>query len=201
MKERPILFSTPMVQAILEGRKTQTRRVIRFQPDEDGLAFDLIKRGWFDTSGREYKCPYGQPGDRLWVRESWAKAIHGCGVELLERWEPGKEGPFGVGAIYAATPHKGYSVGKWKPSIHMPRWASRITLDVTGVRVERLQKIDEGDSQREGCERPILQDMGPDLHPYTGYYRDAFKDLWQSINGPGSWERNEFVWVVEFKAC
>ena len=193
MKERPILFSGSMVRAILEGRKTQTRRVIRFQPDEDGLAFDLIKRGWFDTSGREYKCPYGQPGDRLWVRESWAKAIHGCGVELLERWEPGKEGPFGVGAIYAATPHKGYSVGKWKPSIHMPRWASRITLDVTGVRVERLQDIRNKDAEAEGVEPWSSNALDFDQ------YQNSFQHLWESINGPESWEANPWVWVVEFK--
>ena len=184
MKERPILFSGSMVRAILEGRKTQTRRVIRFQPDEDGLAFDLIKRGWFDTSGREYKCPYGQPGDRLWVRETF----HAYENRVIYR---------------ATIPYGNFDCHfkPWTPAIYMPRWASRITLEVTRVRVERLQGISEGDSQREGCERPILQDMGPDLHPYTGYYRDAFKNLWQSINGPGSWEANPFVWVVEFKAC
>lgn len=217
MKERPILFSGPMVRAILEGRKTQTRRVVKPQPpvwlEKDlwyGRGTNVLPghKSFFATtpSGRtanvdyQPKCPYGQPGDRLWVREAWSKALHGCGVELLERWEPGKEGPFGVGAIYAATPHPGYSVGKWKPSIHMPRWASRITLEITGVRVERLQDISEADAQAEGVEGPAYPSVeGGWIRDSNALWAGGYAALWESINGPESWDANPWVFVVEFK--
>ena len=129
MKEKPILFSGPMVRAILDGTKTQTRRVVKPQPESvhDGEPYWHIGgyRAWqfrdvYDVlrmgGGNPLHCPYGDPGDRLWGRESWAKALYGCGVELLERWEPGKEGPYGVGAIYAATPHPAYK-GSLPPSL------------------------------------------------------------------------------------
>lgn len=208
MKERPILFSGPMVRAILEGRKTQTRRVVEPQPG-NGWKFEEPpvlgritsphpkkgKFGVFIHRKTNYVfpesdlivCHYGQPGDRLWVRETWSKALHGCGVELLERWEPGREGPFGVGAIYAATPHPDYKPDKWRPSIHMPRWASRITLEVTGVRVERLQEISEQDAEAEGA------------HYEFKIARRGFEAIWNSISGPESWDANPWVWVVEFR--
>lgn len=200
MKERPILFSGPMVRAILEARKTQTRRVVKPQPEWDVNNSRWVMKGRVieGYAKPQPKCPYGVPGDRLWVRETWSKALHGCGVELLERWEPGKEGPFGVGAIYAATPHPDYKPGKWKPSIHMPRWASRINLEVTGTRVERLQDISRQDAKFEGF-WPGMNGLEKWNGQSYGNAQLAFEACWKDINGPGSWDANPWVWVVEFK--
>lgn len=122
-------------------------------------------------------CPYGQPGDRLWVRETWAPVPSGpCRPD-----NP---------VMYAATVEKPH-IWTWKPSIHMPRWASRITLEVTGVRVERLQDISNADCWAEG--------MCDDNNPEQKLNRRWFSELWESINGPGSWEQNPWVWVVEFR--
>jgi hypothetical protein len=194
MKERPILFSAPMVRAILSGSKTQTRRAIKPQPESEhsGEPYWFVGgcRAWRirgctepNRSGsyNEIACPYGQPGDRLWVREAW--------MDLR-----GVEGAIGK-AMYRATFGNAPEGGKWRPSIHMPRWASRITLEVTGVRVERLQDISDSDAWDEGI----------DFEAYTaaGGCKDAprvaFGNLWESINSPGSWIANPWVWVVEFK--
>lgn len=160
MKERPILFSGAMVRAILDGSKTQTRRVCKLdvrggmpQPELDSLL---------------RCCPYGQPGDRLWVRETWAKTyVRQAGAEWF---------------VYATGDNRTDYGGPWKPSIHMPRAASRITLEITGVRVERLGEISESDARAEGVQSVA-----------------EFKELWASINGLGSWEANPWVWVVEFR--
>jgi hypothetical protein len=177
MKERPILFSAPMVRGILAGTKVQTRRVVK--PQAMGQ--------W----GPVVPCPYGQPGDRLWVREAW---------DFIPEGDPGT--PSCAGIRYWAdagyelrTPPSNYNpmlYGKERvrPSIHMPRWASRITLEVTGVRVERLQDISEADARAEGISRADC----PDWHATTDY-----RALWESIHGPGSWAANPWVWVVEFK--
>lgn len=182
MKERPIIFSGPMVRAILDGRKTQTRRIVNPQPDcgLTSLATTTIamKEGRYSIF-----CPYGQPGDRLWVRETFrifdSQAECACyddcrcaqlhGAPIYRADYPCDEDP-------------------WKPSIHMPRWASRITLEITGVRVERLNGISEDDACEEGVN---LMDWN------CG--RVAFKSLWKSINGRSSWEENPWVWGVEFK--
>jgi hypothetical protein len=194
MKERPILFSGPMVQAILVGRKTQTRRIIKPQPPahhwealrgyerrvsllecNDGRLHvrfqDSIPQNIEDPLW--VKCPYGKLGEMLWVRETWL------------------DDPFGE-IHYRATGPDLYDpvegkVCRWKPSIHMPRAASRITLEITGVRVERLQKISDVDAHAEGCETPATA------------ARSHFRNLWELINGPGSWDKNPYVWVVEFK--
>jgi hypothetical protein len=200
-KERPILFSGPVIPAILEDQKTQTRRIIKPQPDEDGLA-KVINGPWQDTDGRSYRCPYGKPGDILWVRETFcienSKGVPGDppfsdGRPIRhhddEHWGPWWEQPH-----YRATdPAPELEIGtgepgvKWRPSIFMPRWASRITLEIADVRVERLQSISGDDARAEGYD-------GSHAFP-----REWFALLWERINGPGSWEANPWVWAVEFR--
>ncbi|TXH90322.1 MAG: hypothetical protein E6Q78_05105 [Rhodoferax sp.] len=174
MKEHPILFSAPMVRAILAGTKTQTRRVVKPTPEWIG------KSGVLSFNGRvglpHAICPYGQPGDRLWVREAW----NGYG--------PFKDG---MHYYYRATDQNPDST-KWKPSIHMPRAASRITLEITGVRVERLQDISEADAKAEGYKE--FPGSVNQMDPVTWY-----QALWEQINGPGAWDANPWVWVVKFK--
>lgn len=192
MKERPILFNGPMVRALLDGSKTQTRRVVKPQPDwvnpdaSVGNALTVAKIGKRVGMANRI-CSYGQPGSRLWVRETWA-APHA--YDHL----PPRMIPQDARIHYAATEDRGGLL--WRPSIHMPRWASRITLEVTGVRVERLQEISEADAMAEGVAETAkhLQGLSACLeHCY------AYQDLWESINGPGSWDENPWVWVVEFK--
>lgn len=189
MKERPILFSSEMVRAILDGRKTQTRRVVRPQPPEEfGFAIcdphglccwsaDAEEGGDCFPSDNPMRCPYGQPGDRLWVRETW-----GYG-------EPREVNPGTIiaTAVYRADPDATPNNG-WKPSIHMPRWAGRITLGIIAVRVERVSDISTEDAFDEG----ILQGAGA---------RGRFRELWDSINSERGypWESNPWVWVVEFR--
>lgn len=260
MKERPILFSAPMVRALLAGTKTQTRRIMKPQPvsnhrgqfnfstftDDEGI----------ETYWQNYplwgpvRSPYGQPGDRLWVRESWrigawnendgsvaldymadnasprgwitipehadpdgeifrnlwiqsSNDAENAGVKCDEagqyRWQPGE------------------SPCRRRPSIHMPRWASRILLEITAVRVERLQDISGSDAAAEGvrvpCDeqgRPLLRLTGriapskfctkrPPDWDANDYLRFEYAELWETINGTGSWDANPFVWVIEFK--
>lgn len=194
MKERPILFSAPMVRAILAGTKTQTRRLMKPQPEtqHDGEPYWHVGgyRVWgyrppsavpLRAGGNPLPCPYGVPGDRLWVRETWA--------------------PLTKGFAYSADPIYNYSpAGRWTSSIHMPRTASRITLEVTGVRVERLQDISKGDALAEGIV-PAGDGNGfqlADTTHYGGNPIDSYLSLWESINGPGSSAANPWVWVVEF---
>jgi hypothetical protein len=212
MKERPILFSAPMVRALLAGTRTQTRRVLK------GLQPWGIKDGkpeWA-IAGTQPKCPYGQPGDRLWCKEAHAFSV--IDPEGLD-W---CDDPENYDVIYRADEHQpagGWrdSDGnviqpKWRPSIHMPRWASRITLEVTGVRVERLQDISEADAMAEGIvECPIpADDEGPRRIGYMVWPDDgksgltatavaAYRKLWESINGHGSWDANPWVWTIDFK--
>lgn len=203
MKERPILFSAPMVRALLAGEKTQTRRVVKPQPFVSldaisGWAIPVPKKcqGWardfLDIKGPniDAACPYGEVGDRLWVRETFMD-LQGTGVEH----RPDPLGPLHRYAYQADTPpgsrgdeaRKEYGL-KWKPSIHMPRAASRITLEVTGVRVERLQDISEADAAAEGVH----------TDPACPAY-DAYQALWEQINGKGSWDANPWVWVIDFR--
>jgi hypothetical protein len=204
MKERPILFSGPMVRAILDGRKTQTRRVVKLRHDSCG---DPIM-----PNDPRMPCPYGQPGDRLWVRETtciapkrWATPDDTCVKDY--------DGDLRY-VSYKADGHsedamRDYKL-KWTPSIHVPRWASRLTLEVTSVRVERLQDISAADAVAEGI--PVAKGTGmiegEDCYLMTtnsGYMRGragaiaAYENLWESINGPGSWNANAWVWVIEFK--
>lgn len=206
MKELAVNFKPHEVRATLAGRMSQFRRAIKCiqQPDEwRPIGPARFNPTIFDRHGDEVpgpeafgagnddgsdwvRCPYGQPGDRLWVRETWALHVHAMSADRDE------DGPF----VYAADGQRALSMrlsSKWTPSIHMPRWASRITLEVTGVRVERLQDISEADAQAEGCAFPLAYE-GPDPP-----YRTAYARLWESINGAGSWDANPWVWVVEFK--
>lgn len=215
--ERPILFSGPMVRAILDGRKTVTRRIVRGVVESGGA---YSTEAW--ERGEMPRCPYGSSGDRLWVRETWMPRAAPYGIES-----------FSNGVIYAATPNAGggYAVHAreshadqiarlskpgftWHPSIHMPRWASRLTLEVVGVRVERLQEITEEDAIAEGAQR---FDNLPSTHPYgqdarwsmeaptatdqcLGSARMAFANLWDKLNSlRAPWASNPWVWRVEFR--
>lgn len=193
-REKPILFSAPMVRAIRDGRKTQTRRIMKIQPDDDSRV-DVGEIG--DTRGVAYirgsrggqcvrvPCSYGQPGERLWVRETWA-------------WWPADESDKREdGLIYRADDDDlECRMFRWRSPIHMPRWASRITLEITGVRVERLQEINGDNCVAEGIDEPGT--YPPESDP-DDILRRRYQALWESINGPGSWDLNPYVWVIEFK--
>lgn len=220
-RERPILFSAPMVRAILDGRKTQTRRVVKPQPRFDrlgltaaGWARDECGRWCFPNAAPELRvhCPYGAPGDRLWVRETWAAFTtpsYECNesdevdcspAEMRREWLWLDRSNI----VYSAD--EGNAPERWRPSIHMPRWASRITLEVTAVRVERLHAISEADAKAEGCESDIdiagRLPHGAQLPTRLRNSRDEFRDLWDSINGERApWSANPWVWVVEFERC
>lgn len=198
MKERPILFSGPMVKAIREGRKTQTRRVVK--PSWIAAA-DAAGESWGPEGDQNYwagVCPYGQPGDRLWVRET--HRFDGLDPRIAIRDRRLDEISYRADMISDSC----CDSCTWRPSIFMPRWASRITLEVAGVRVERLNEISEADAKAEGIEDvgDLWRNYTPDshyLHCLTlEQPRDSFRSLWESINGPGSWDLNPFVWVVEF---
>lgn len=202
MKERPILFAGPMVRALLADTKTQTRRIGKTQCAEwTELAVEYsihAKKGkvavathlaYPNGSARHgiCECPYGIPGDRLWVRETFAR-IDGQTRPWIET---------DYKATYAHGDRLGDSLGirkKWSPSIHMPRHASRITLEITSVRVERLCDISPDDCIAEGAWPIEQRELGRGHEAVA-----AFRILWESINGPGSWAINPWVWVVEFR--
>ena len=182
MTERPILFSAEMVRAILDGRKTQTRRAIKPVPtfngggachDADALQQDYVEPYWVFPK----ICKYGAPGDLLWVRETW--------------FDPQMDGGR---VLYAADQPEVHPIHRRRPSIHMPRWASRITLRITDVRVERLQDISEDDARAEGWPGPITETGFPIASPLAW-----FANVWTSINGAGACEANPWVWVIEFE--
>lgn len=229
MRERPILFSTPMVQAILVGRKTVTRRVLKPQPDSDGGP--PLATGWFHPETADggpgphtfgvygvdwhVRCPYGAPNDRLWVRETFAPVNahgHKCAardaafVVLRDGAQQYRDGmPIPALPKYAPDAFDGI---EWRPSIHMPRWASRITLEVVSVRVERLQEITEEDARAEGV-RPsdaavvFQNDASGRPHQRSDMgmtHLGAFAVLWDQINGKRApWVSNPWVWRVEFR--
>lgn len=194
MKERPILFSAPMVRAILDGRKTQTRRIVKPQPDFLG-SMDDPTTPWKTLAPGLHEfivCPYGKPGDRLWVRET-----HAPQPDCMMAWDNWmllhRTGPKPI--IHYAADGGDPWVDRWRPSIHMPRWASRITLEVIGVRVERLKTIRTKDAQAEGVFVPSMQYAALGEHSH----RFAFGSFWEQINGSGSWDANPWVWVIEFR--
>lgn len=195
VKERPILFTAPMVRALLDGLKLQTRRIVKPQPFTNNVRGPELYQpttidrhgeeqpgdyiyGIYDDSGEwGVKSPYGQTGDWLWVKETHqAHPIYGSPVYRAD-W-PTDNNP---------VRNEGWP---WRPSIFMPRRLSRITLEITGVRVERLQDISRGDAMDEGCP---FSNLAGGVNP-----RDWYAELWESINGPGSWAANPWVWVIEF---
>ena len=191
MKERPILFSGPMVRVILDGCKTMTRRVVKLRAGEiaheggDGSLHAVANTTWGDCIERVIQCPYGVPGDLLWVRETWASDVDGCPAGLSYRadhLDPRGDGP--------ANPMR------WRPSIFMPRWASRLTLRIMSVSVERLQEITEEDAMREGVKAEFVS-----THPRIYSYRAPFAELWDSINAERGfgWDTNPWVWVIGFE--
>lgn len=186
MNEHPILFSTPMVQAILEGRKTQTRRVVKGNPEGKVPFTD------------EFPCPYGHPGDRLWVRETWQKIYERQSDKQRFTEPPSAHNLhlYKTWIEYAATPRDGQEPPRWRPSIFMPRSASRITLEIVNVRLERVQDIGEQDAKAEGV---TPSGVGNDLDHLK--YRAGFMHLWDTINAKRfyAWDANPWVWVVEFE--
>lgn len=242
-KERPILFNGPMVRALLDGGKTQTRRIVKPQADarttEVFQGADGIWRFSYPTARApvshadwDVRCPYGVPGDQLWVRESWqynnwtedgypwigykangetrlCNRIPDCewADRLTEVWERlSSQENYSIDGLAADR--------KWRPSIHMPHWASRLMLEIACVRVERLQDISEADAVAEGLEtmaqhNPIGTPTGktlalnpwiPNESPVWDTPIGAYRSLWESINGTDSWVLNPWVFVVEFKA-
>lgn len=215
--EKPILFSAPMVRALLNGTKSQTRRVVKMRDAarytlhairDDGTAIFNLNPGLSVKTGRGDKiqlwmptfgvpCPYGKKFENLWVKETFMPDpyINSCAATIYRATE---------------TEPERYTGHNWKPSIFMPRVRSRITLEITAVRVERLQDISEGDAWAEGCRRGEPTDNGgyfPAEEPDPSGIgsrgwdcpQDWYADLWESINGTGSWALNPFMWVLEFK--
>jgi len=208
MIERGMIFNDEMVRAVLDGRKTQTRRIMKVQPSADFSPMNMeletdftarwytpgvvnkdgylkpAKKQVFGVANEDegYTCPFGAVGDRLWVRETWARYnIDQDSHDMAYR---------------ATIPDDWPKEGRWRPSIHMPRWASRITLEITGVRVERLQDITNQDAIAEGIGHLYAYDESQQTP------RDAkrrFAELWRSIYGEESWQANPWVWVIEFK--
>lgn len=208
MKERPILFNGAMVRAILDGSKTQTRRVMKVRCQEIGERDDGSLWPWSenpDTADDHWHtCPFGQPGNRLWVRETF------CPVDDMDdggqfwydyRATPKYSDIAPAGWHEEADPKE--RALKWTPSIHMPRAASRILLEIVSVRVERLNDISEADAHSEGCSAsgwmPSYSNPDNAGCEESVSAADVFAELWESINGPGSWDDNPWVWVVKFK--
>ena len=201
-RERPILFSGPMVRAILDGSKTQTRRIIKNSGDMEFDNNDPYFGPYWKpyavdgATGKDTKvhCPYGYPGDRLWVRETWAPERDGTGC------------PDDTGILYRAT-DPGWddeNTGlRWRPSIFMPRAASRILLEVTDVRVQRLQDISEDDARAEGIDRGaadavlMMAEAMNQREPTP--FASAFSTAWELINGAGSWDASPWVWALTFR--
>lgn len=232
MKERPILFSAPMVRAILDGRKTQTRRVVSHKwphlwnepwyatgkvisdlPTQLGAFMEFRYRQQDEPAFEGSRastlvpCPHGKPGDRLWVRETHAfiwpgdsapDDIKDCNVQYRADTD-GRSAP----GAWPDDERSHPEAPRWKPSIFMPRWASRITLEITAVRVERLQDISDDDCLAEGVES-TASDAGirvchvDNAHMHF-FRRGSFALLWESLNGAGTWADNPWVWVIEFK--
>lgn len=193
-KERPILFSGNMVRAILDGNKTQTRRIVKEKEIRNRFPMYIKNNIWaWGTkpcdgtqacwSHDTFKCPYGTEGDRLWVRETWSY-LDSEKTEFIYRADDNRW----IEDLHSAG-------SPWKPSIHMPREASRITLEIKNIRVERLQDISESDTEAEGIE--FMRDIPDADESLTG--KQLFEVLWESINSLGSWKQNPWVWVIEFE--
>lgn len=187
-----MIFNGPMVKAILSGQKTQTRRTMKVQPVLNGSFYEVYGAGWskgvksvpvVNGHSLSNNCPFGAVGDRIWVRETFAKGLSTKSTLAFRATHKPEDLEDGF-----------WETIKWTPSIHMPRWASRILLEITNVRVERLNDISEEDAQAQG--------VTPSAHAITppeAVYRVGFSELWRSIYGDENWEKNPWVWVIEFK--
>lgn len=216
MTEHPIIFSGPMVRAILAGRKTQTRRVVKPQPDAR-LGADYVDGVWYEQDGYgdswPIRCPYGVPGDRLWVRETWRPWPHPDMWDgIMYRADGAFVKPDGLSEAQGhwLSTECEHIEERWRPSIHMPRWASRLTPAVADVRVERVQDISECDSIAEGVGYGWQMNSGwPDYLNVTNGVceltqdtaRQSFATLWDSINAKRGypWAANPWVWAVTFE--
>ncbi|EEQ3776111.1 TPA: hypothetical protein OGS62_003981 [Escherichia coli] len=184
MKERGMIFNDEMVRAILGGNKTQTRRIVEEKFYGRAVAAELLAK----------HCPYGQPGDRIWVRETYR--VHGKATDvatLVYRASVRNSWTEQTHRVPVEVCNKPVSE-KWTPSIHMPRWASRILLEITDVRVERLRDMSEADAKAEGASPAMYK-----ITPPEAVYRVGFGDIWRSIYGQDNWLSNPWVWVIEFK--
>ncbi|MBV5164020.1 hypothetical protein KVG34_24035 [Escherichia coli] len=184
MKERGMIFNDEMVRAILGGNKTQTRRIVEEKFYGRAVAAELLAK----------HCPYGQPGDRIWVRETYR--VHGKATDvatLVYRASVRNSWTEQTHRVPVEVCNKPVSE-KWTPSIHMPRWASRILLEITDVRVERLHDMSEADAKAEGATPATYK-----ITPSEAVYRVGFGDIWRSIYGQDNWLSNPLVWVIEFK--
>lgn len=220
MRERPILFNADMVRAVLDGRKTQTRRIIQSpakniqasghqvieyrEPGDKWYGehvFSMRNQSgtWCDYTKEQFlaKCPFGAVGDRLWVRETFRVHSRATDVAtLVYKASEQQSWTQQTHRVPIEKCNKPAVVDTWTPSIHMPRWASRITLEITCVRVERLNSMTEKDALAEGCLG------GHDSIPgyqYSATPHEHFHHVWQSIYGADSWQANPWVWVIEFK--
>ena len=239
MKERGMIFNAEMVRAILDGRKAQTRRIIKDQPEssefglryiaESSLAKEVGMYFWSQSDAcglksrsNPFACPYGKPGDRIWVRETFSCIGNEdghpvdakgnlCSREDSQRiyrasaiQKPNNYGLWSFPDDADWKPHtKDYQYeGAWRPSIHMPRWASRILLEITDVRVERLNAISQADAIAEGAPPSHHSiDAVSKQFGYPDFSRSWFGQTWQHIYGEESWKNNPWVWVIEFKRC
>ncbi len=201
-KQRGLLFSAPMVRALLDGSKTQTRRIMKPQPERCQLvAIDAASPSGYSLIADAYEdehlvCPYGMPGDELWVRETWRTSREWDHLAPTKLPFAGEH----LCEVYLAFAADGTSKelhGKTRVSIHMPRWASRITLKITDVRCERLNDISEEDAKAEGCDGncPVGYIPAHQASPCAYHYAQ----LWDSINGHGAWTKNPFVWCLSFR--
>ncbi|WP_397321977.1 hypothetical protein [Pantoea agglomerans] len=205
MRERPIIFNADMVRAVLDGRKTQTRRVMKVQPHAGVRNSPFVKSGIEDGHGKELVCPFGEVGDRLWVRETFRVHSRATDVAtLVYKASEQQSWTQQTHRVPIEKCNKPAVVDKWTPSIHMPRWASRITLEITSVRVERLQDISAEDVTAEG-----IKTLGESMWG-SQWWVDApqaaindahlqFSIIWSKIYGEESWHANPWVWVIEFK--
>lgn len=189
MKERGMIFNGEMVRALLDGRKTQTRRPVKF-PFYDknmGCLLSGNELAGEINAGNYWNSPLGKPGDRIWVRETWTP-------ESVDA-EEGRYAP-----DYRVMANGQPVDGKWTPAIHMPRWASRILLEVTDVRVERLNAISQADAIAEGAppSHPSIDCVSQE-YGFPDFSRSWFGQTWQHIYGEESWQDNPWVWVIEFK--
>lgn len=209
MKERPILMTPDNAGKVFEGAKTQTRRIVKYSPilGEPDYWCSKIGESYFVRVMGDYRrfCNYGQVGGRLWIREAYARS--GCLDNCAH---------LGCHTLYKGSSKKSlgaYGAVKWKSSIHMPRWACRTVVDLTDVLVERVQDITEDNAKAEGaafvceqCGSDLDTQEGSEVHAACddldcnqGSYREGFRRLWNSINGTGSWERNDWVWVLTMR--